>query len=189
MTLFRTVEPAAEPVTLAEVKVHLRIDGTTEDELVAGLVRAARQEVERATGMALIEQSWRLVLDRWPASGTAQIRVHPLREVLSVTLYGSEGEASVLAPGDYQVDTLSRPARIRLTTMPTALRAMNGIEIDFSAGFGEAGTDVPDLAKRAILLLVAHWYEFRAGFGLNDQPVSFPASYERIIAGLRPGLL
>ncbi|PZN51615.1 MAG: hypothetical protein DIU65_11005, partial [Proteobacteria bacterium] len=59
MTLFRTVEPAAEPVTLAEVKVHLRIDGTTEDELVAGLVRAARQEVERATGMALIEQSWR----------------------------------------------------------------------------------------------------------------------------------
>ena len=31
---------------------------------------------------------------------------------------------------------------------------MNGIEIDFSAGFGEAGTDVPDLLNRAILVLV-----------------------------------
>ena len=62
---------------------------------------------------------------------------------------------------------------------------MNGLEIDFRAGFGEAGTDVPDLLRRAILLLVAHWYEFRAGFGPGDQPVSYPPSYERMIAHYR----
>ena len=37
--------------------------------LIAGLIRAAREDVERATGMALIDQTWRLVLDRWPSSG------------------------------------------------------------------------------------------------------------------------
>jgi uncharacterized phiE125 gp8 family phage protein len=66
---------------------------------------------------------------------------------------------------------------------------MNGVEIDFSAGFGEAGADVPDLLKRAILLLVAHWFEFRAGFGPADQPASYPAGYERLIAGYRAGRL
>ncbi len=189
MTLFRTVEPAIEPVTLAEAKAHLRLDGTADDDLLTGLVRAARQEVEQATGVALLGQNWRLALDCWPANGTALLKVHPLREVLSVTLYGSEGEASVLIPENYQVDALSRPARIHFAAAPPALRAMNGIEIDFSAGFGEAGADVPDLLKRAILLLVAHWYEFRTGFGPADQPVSYPAGYDRLISGYRAGRL
>jgi uncharacterized phiE125 gp8 family phage protein len=189
MTLFRTVDPTIEPVTLTEAKAYLRLDGTADEDLLTGLIRAARQEVEQATGTALLEQGWRLVLDCWPKNGTALLRVHPLREVLSVTLYGSEGEASVLVPENYQVDALSRPARVHFETAPPALRAMNGVEIDFTAGFGEAGADVPDLLKRAILLLVAHWYEFRAGFGPSDQPVSYPVGYERLISSCRAGRL
>lgn len=189
MTLFCTVEPAVEPVTPAEAKAHLRIDGTADDDLLSGLIRAARQEVEQATGMALIEQNWRLALDRWPVHGTAMLKIHPLRAVQSVTLYGSEGEASVLAPDAYQVDALSRPARIHFAAISPALRMMNGVEIDFSAGYGESGADVPDLLKRAILLLVVHWYDFRAGFGPADQPVSYPAGYDRLIAGYRAGRL
>ena len=63
MTLFRTLAPGAEPVTLAEAKDHLRLQHASEDELLAGLIRAAREDVERATGMALIDQTWRLALD------------------------------------------------------------------------------------------------------------------------------
>jgi len=189
MTLIRTVEPAAEPVTLAEAKAHLRIDHGGDDDLLAGLVRAARQEVERSTGMALLTQGWRLVLDNWPENGCAPIRMHPLGEVLSVTAFGSEGEGALVDPAGYQVDAVSRPARIHFTASVAPLRAMNGLEIDFTAGFGEAGTDVPDLLKRAILLLVAHWYEFRTGYGPADQPVSYPAGFDRIVAGYRAGRL
>jgi uncharacterized phiE125 gp8 family phage protein len=185
MTLLRTGEPAAEPVTIAEEKSHLRLQHASEDDLIAGLIRAAREEVERATGMALIDQTWRLVLDRWPRGGRAALMSHPVRQVLSVTAYGTEGEASLVDPADYEVDTLSRPARIHFERRPEPLRAMNGIEIDFSAGFGEAGTDVPDLLRRAILVLAAHWYEFRASYGPADQPVSYPPGYERMIAGYR----
>ena len=59
---------------------------------------------------------------------------------------------------------------------------MNGIEIDFTAGYGETGADVPDLAKRAVTLLAAHWFEFRAAFGPESQPVSYPKGYRTIIA-------
>ena len=185
MTLFRTVEPAAEPVTLADVKAHLRITDDSEDTLLSGLIRVAREDLERATGVALITQDWRLALDHWPSQGCALLTIHPVREVLSVTAFGTEGEASLINPADYQLDMLSRPARLHFETRPEPLRIFNGVEIDFSAGYGEAGTDVPDLLKRAILLLVGHWYEFRAHFEPAEQPVSYPAAYDRIVASYR----
>ena len=74
-------------------------------------------------------------------------------------------------PADYFLDANSRPARLHFESRPEPLRVMNGIEIDFTAGFGEAGPDVPDSLRRAILVLVAHWFEFRASVGPQDQPV------------------
>jgi uncharacterized phiE125 gp8 family phage protein len=185
MTLFRTVEPAVEPVTLADAKAHLRLAHESEDTLLSGLIRAARDEVEKSTGLALIDQAWRLALDVWPRHGCALIAKHPVKEILSVTAYGPDGEASLIDPDTYQFDGLSRPARLHFEGEKAPLRALNGIEIDFTAGFGEAGPDVPDLLKRAILVLVAHWFEFRAAFGPGDQPVSFPVGYERLLAGYR----
>jgi len=185
MTRFRTLPPEAEPVTLAEAKAYLRLQSDSEDDLIAGLIKAAREDVERTTGTALIDQGWRLLLDAWPANEIAMLTPFPVKEVTAVTAYGSEGEAWVLNPGDYFLDANSRPARLHFETQPEPLRVMNGIEIDFTAGFGEAGPDVPDLLRRAILLLVAHWYEFRAQVTAQDQPVSYPAGYDRMIAGYK----
>lgn len=185
MTLFRTVEPAVEPISPAEAKAHLRIDHDSEDTLLSGLIRAAREEVERSTGLALIEQSWRLALDRWPRDGRVLLRRTPVREVLSVTVFDGDGGASVLSPAHYELDLLSSPARLFLANPSEPGATLNGIEIDFTAGFGESGTDVPDLLKRALLILVAHWYEFRGAFGADAQPVSIPDSYRRLIAAYR----
>jgi len=185
MTLFRTVAPAAEPVTLAEAKAYLRLQHDSEDALLAGLVRAAREEVERSTGVALIDQHWRMTLDDWPDSAIVAIARFPVKEITAVTAYGSEGEAWAVDPGTYTLDAASRPARLYFESRPEPLRVLNGVEIDFVAGYGEAGTDVPDLLRRAILLLTAHWFEFRGQFQPADQPVGYPDAYERLIAGYR----
>ncbi len=185
MTLFRTVDPEVEPVTLVEAKQNLRIDHDSEDELLSGLIRAAREEVEASCGLALVEQSWRLTLDLVPRSGRILLLRHPVREVISVTVYGDAGEASILDPSGYQLDPLSRPARLHMDPVVRPGLVMNGIEVDFTAGFGETGADVPDLLKRAILSLAAHWYEFRASYGAADQPVSYPPAYDRLIAPYR----
>jgi uncharacterized phiE125 gp8 family phage protein len=109
---------------------------------------------------------------------------HPLREIVAVTVYAADGTPTVLTAGDYELDALSRPARLFIHSAG-AVRAVNGIEVEFIAGFGEAGPDVPDLLRRAIIRLAAHWYEFRASFGPADQPVGYPGDYDRMIAGYR----
>lgn len=49
-----------------------------------------------------------------------------------------------------------------------------GLEVDFVAGFGESGVEVPDALKHAILTLVAHLYESRAGVDADAASRSFP---------------
>lgn len=66
MTIAELTPPAGEPLTLAEVKAHLRLDGSAEDGLLSGLIAAARTHLERETGLALMTGSFRLYLDDWP---------------------------------------------------------------------------------------------------------------------------
>lgn len=168
MTLVRVSGPDAEPVTVAELKLHLRLAHDSEDDLLAGLIRAAREDVERATGMALIEQRWRLVLDAWPDSRCVMLMRHPVREVLGITVYDTNGLPTVLQPGDYQTDLVSRPARIAVGDALPQARAMNGIDIEFAVGFGEAGPDVPDPLRQAI----TYWHRI----GMNSAPAMVPTT-------------
>ena len=114
-----------------------------------------------------------------------QIVRGPVQTIDLVTVYDAEGAPVEVDASGHVLDGTARPARLVLAEKPATERALNGVEIDFSAGFGEAGTDVPDLLRRAILVLAAHWYEFRASYKPADQPVSYPAGYERMIAGYR----
>ena len=184
MALFRTVAPEVEPVTVGDLRKFLRLDHDSEDDLLEGLIRAAREDIEASCGLALIEQGWRMTLDAVPRSGRVLLRRHPVRTIVSLTVYGADGEASLVNPGTYRLDAHSRPACLHFLEMPGSVAAMNGIEIDFVAGFGEAGTDVPDLIKRAMISLAAHWIEFRA-VHTDVRRASYPVGHERLLAPWR----
>ena len=49
-------------------------------------------------------QHWRMTLDAVPASGTVAVPLFPVREIVAVTAFGSEGEASTVPAGDYAAD-------------------------------------------------------------------------------------
>ena len=185
MTYVRTTSPAAEPLTPAEVKAHLRLDGSEEDALLAALVATAREHLERETGLCLMAQAWRLHLDDWPADGIVRIAKSPVREIQSITVFDHAGAPLDVPPGDHLLDGAGRPARLWLRHPPPPGRAMNGIEIDFAAGYGEAGTDVPDTLKRAMLMHVAHMFAYRGAISPDRQPAGIPDGYERLVAPFR----
>src|SRR5262245_1528310 len=75
--------PAVEPLTLGEVKVHLRVDHTADDEDISDLITAARELCEEQSGRSLATQTWRLELDRFPAWSFRLLR-GPLQSVTSI---------------------------------------------------------------------------------------------------------
>jgi len=182
MTAALITKPLVEPVTLAGAKSQLRIDGTDEDILVSELITAARQYLEQICGLRLITQSWRQYEDCWPASRVLKLPLRPVQSVQAITVYDATGAPSIIAASDYQVDNISDIARIHMANPATPGMTMNGIEVDFTVGFGDTGVDVPDTLKRAILMLVAHWYEFRGAISPGEQPVSIPPGFETLIA-------
>ena len=182
MTIAELTPPAAEPITLAEVKAHLRLDTADEDTLLAALMRAAREHLEGQTGLALIARTFRLYLDDWPDSRVIQIARGPVQTIETVTVYDATGTPVDVDAAGYLLDGTARPARLVLPARPVPERAINGIEVDFTAGFGESGAEVPDTLKRALLLHVAAMFELRGVLAPDEQPGVEPQGYARLIA-------
>lgn len=182
MTIAELLPPTAEPITLAEVKAHLRLDTSDEDALLATLIRTARDYLEAETGLCLIVRPLRLYLDDWPASRVIQIARGPVQAIETVTVYDALGDPVEVGLEGSVLDGMARPARLHLANRPATERALNGIEIDFIAGFGESGADVPDTLKRALLLHVAAMFELRGVVTLDEQPGAVPQGYDRLVA-------
>ncbi len=187
MTAALITGPALEPVSLADVKAHLRVDGGDEDALLTAAIVSARVHVESATRRVLIEQGWRIYYDAWPRRRIVRLPVAPLMSVDAVTIYDAAGDPQVVDAEDYEADVAASPARLVLAaTAPTPVgRAVNGIEIDVTAGYGATSVDVPAALRQAVLMLVAHWYEHRGAVGHDLAVLVAPLGFEALIAPYR----
>ena len=154
--------PASEPLSLADAKQFLRVEHTADDDLIAALIASARGAVELATRRLLVTQTWRIVLHRWPPSGRIVAPVNPLRTLEEVRVLDEDGEPTALDPQGFVLDTASVPGVIAFmpANVPEPGRALAGIELDVTAGYG-AAADVPAPLVQVIRLLVARSYEQR----------------------------
>jgi uncharacterized phiE125 gp8 family phage protein len=183
MPLQLITPPVVEPVTLADARLHLKVDTSDDDALITSLVTAARARAEWHTGRALNTQGWILWLDCWPQCGVIEIPLPPLQSVASVTVYAPDGSATVLDPATYQVDATSAPARLALKSSvlpPRNLRGINSVAIAFTAGYGNDSDDVPAGFRAAILELIAFLYEHR-----GEAPAELPADILALLAPFR----
>jgi uncharacterized phiE125 gp8 family phage protein len=182
MTYTLITPPVAEPLALADVKAHLRIDGEAEDDLLASLSVTAREHLERTTGLVLMRQGLRVYLDQWPACGTVEITRGPVAAIDDIRIYDADGIEASLDLSGHVLDGGARPARLWLRNRPAPGQALNGIEIEFTAGFGDTAADVPDTLRRAMLLHVALMWEFRGVITQSQQPAAVPEGYDRLVA-------
>lgn len=159
LTLTRTVDPTTEPVSLDEAKDHLRVTHTDEDQLIDGLIKLAREDVESFVGRALVTQTWQWILDGWPV--VLCVPRPPLQSVTSITYLDENGDSQTWASSKYQVDTSSHPGRIipvEGEVYPSLQgETLNRVTVTYVAGYGAAST-VPQTFKQAMKLLVAQYY-------------------------------
>lgn len=185
-------QPAAEPVSLEEAKLYLRVDADSEDDLISSLIQAAREYVETHTRKTLIYTTYRYTMDNFPGwyglSFVAQpieLPKYPVAQTSAagaysyamprVRYYDEDGVQQTLtyAGEDFDLDLSSSPAKLQLYPgdywPSTQVGLANAVEVDFVAGYGPTAASVPESLKTAIKLLVGHWYENRQavapGFG------------------------
>src|SRR5574343_985939 len=92
------------PVTLAEAKLHCRVDGTDEDALITSLITAATETAEQQlAGRVLMQQTWELTLDAFP--GVFELTRVPVQSITSLKYYDTAGVQQTMAGADYTLDT------------------------------------------------------------------------------------
>ena len=160
--------PKLEPVTLEEIKDHIRISTTvsaTEDTLLLSFIEVARGYCEKYQGRAYLDQTWDLVLDDWPNGNIIDIPLPPLQTVSYVYYYGTGGTANTMTASTYIVDSNSEPGRVSLgygEVWPSeTLRPINGVKVRFICGEGSVASAVSSGVKEAIKLIVGDLYEHR----------------------------
>jgi uncharacterized phiE125 gp8 family phage protein len=160
--------PAAEPVTLDEVREYLRVDSddTSQDVTLAMLITAAWRYAESYTGRSFITQSWRAVADGFPgvcADPVILLRKGPVTAVTGITYVDQNGATQTLDPATYVLDTsdlVQRLAPAYGAQWPAARAQLASVQIAFTAGFGNAAA-VPATVRNWILVRIASAFEHR----------------------------
>jgi len=172
MPLTLVTAPTVEPVTVTDIKSHLRIDTADDDTLLGVYITVARKWCEKFQNRAYITQTWNLILDDFPDGDVIEIPLPPLQSVSSITYYDTDDTAYTFSTDNYMVDTDSEPGRVVLKyakTWPSiTLRPANAVVIQFIAGYGGAASDVPEHIIHAIKMLVGHLYENRENTDIRN---------------------
>ncbi len=177
-----TTEPTIEPISIEEAKEHLRLDDDIDDIPVKTFIKAARLWAEKYTGRAFITRTVQQYLDSTASildplyegmrtgietraySNYIELAASPAISVTSINYYNDSDTQSTWATSNYYVDTISDLGRIYLRdggTFPTDLRAANGLEINYTAGYGTNRSDVPADIRLAMLQYMTFAYEHR----------------------------
>jgi uncharacterized phiE125 gp8 family phage protein len=173
------ITPAAEePVSLAEAKLHLRVESADDDALIGSLISAARQAAETLTGRQFVTARWKLVLDSFPGPSLMGVPAGlpfslpghaillpkcPVQSVFAIRYLDMAGTTQTMPRVDYTADTACEPARVTPvfgSAWPVSLPQIGAVTLVFAAGYGDAAS-VPAGIKSWIKLRVGSLYAHR----------------------------
>ena len=179
----RATGPAVEPLTVAEAKLHLRVDISDDDVFIGTLITAAREWVEAYLDRTLITTQLILRAAEFPteelelarppmvASGTATA------VVITYTL--ADTTTATLSTALYRVDRTTTPGNVAPIingTWPSdVIEDANAVAVTYWAGYGPTSASVPATIRHACLMLIGHWYDRRSAVltGTISKPIEF----------------
>lgn len=192
MILKLVTGPLVEPVDLASAKLHLRVDVTDDDDVIAAMITAATAHVEDVTRRKILTQTWDYSIPAWPSGKAIKLPFGNLATVTSVKWKDDDGtETTLTLTTDYLVETNGdQCGRIVLPyagTWPSGtLYPSNPITIRYVCGW-TSPLLVPAPIKAAILMHLADLYENRETqlVGTINAVYSENKTVERLLASYR----
>lgn len=154
-----TIPPTIEPISLEVAKLHLRIDGTIEDDYINNLIQMGREFAENYCNRSLLSQT----IETKVTCITEQGIVLPRGVIQSISTikYKDENETEqTWGDSNYYLNTLHEPNILHLKKGTTTPYPTDGYTITYVAGWTQE-SDVPAAIKQAILLTIGDMYENR----------------------------
>jgi uncharacterized phiE125 gp8 family phage protein len=182
MTLILTTPPAAEPVSLATLKAHVKVDHGEEDALIATYLAAARARVEGFTRRRLITQ-----VVEWRCNGFAaclRVPVAPVLAVQQISFVNAAGVSTVLDSGAYALVRSTEPPVIvpAYGAVWPVTRAMpDAVSISLQVGYGASDAAVPADLKVAVLMLAGHYHANREAVALGRSGEEMPEAVTALL--------
>lgn len=182
-----TVPLSALPV--AEFKDHLRLgsgfsDDGIQDAVLESYLRAAMAAIEARTGKILLEREFSWSLTAWRDARRQPLPIAPVSAVSAVTITDALGGETV-SEGDLWVlePDMQRPSLQALATRLPVIPTGGTVKIGLLAGYGPEWIDLPADLAQAVMLLAAHFYEFRHDLGRSSH--AMPISVQSLIESYR----
>jgi uncharacterized phiE125 gp8 family phage protein len=189
MNLLKLVTPAADyPVTLAESKADLRIQHTAEDGLIGDYIAAATEYCQEVVGKKLITQTWDFSIRCADRYERVYFPLLPVGEILSINYFDLDNAEQALDIDDFYFYQFEDLAYIEAKTnidWPRVYDRRDAITIRFTAG-ATVELVAPNI-KRAIRLLVAHWYECRTAATIGVDVKEVPMGVNNLLGISRIG--
>lgn len=153
-----TIPPTGTPVSLAEAKSHLLVEHDLDDSLLNTLLKVATAHAQREANLYLMPQT--IAISYGELCGDRlEIPVWPLRSLGGVSYTDADGASQTLT--GYQSWLAHRPPLIAPAAgswwPSTRAGTLSVLTVTAAVGFADA-TSVPEPAKHAIKLIVAHAY-------------------------------
>lgn len=162
--------PDTNPVSLAEVKEHLRVSHDDEDAVIGLYLGAAVSHLDGPKGWlarALAPQTW---AERFPRfAGRLRLAVAPILAVDSVAYLDQFGASQTVAADWFEADE-GEVAFLDDFVVPSTLGGHYDLTVTYQAGYETVPSDI----RAAILLLVGDLYTNREA-SIDSRVIGNPA--------------
>ena len=170
--------PAAEPVSLDEAKKQLEISLTdpTHNAQLRSMIEEAREQWEHDTYSCCCYQTYKIRTDAFPDG--LELPRTPISSITSIKYYDVDGVQQTLSSTWYSLH-INQIRHTSLYSLPQTELRWDSWEITYVAGYSADGSNVPSIAKRAMLLLIGHYFENREMMVADT--VYFMGTYEKLV--------
>lgn len=175
-----TLPASVLPLTAFKAHLHLGTgftEANLQNELLESFLRAALAAIESRTGKILLERGFALELAQWSDPRCQPLPLGPVRQVTEMVLRDAQGIDAPVSPAFWRLDKdlqqpcLRAPGGV-LPTVPHGGRVILRLQAGMAATWGELPADL----AQAVLMLAAHFYEYRQDTGLGTGCMPFGVS-------------
>lgn len=142
------------PISIRDMKIHLRIEHDDHDPLIESYIEAGVDKIEGGANICLVSQTWNAYFRYDEVAELIRLWKFPVATIVSVKYYDSDNAVQTDAAGNRTESLKGHPATILFEDAPTVYSRTDAMDVEFTAGF----TTIPSDILLAIKLYVARVY-------------------------------